>query len=58
MEIIKEIRLIVNFTTVPTGTMIDIITKEYRYELSGEFSLWGLLRRIGEQFLNEKKIIM
>ncbi|WP_432221112.1 RagB/SusD family nutrient uptake outer membrane protein [Flavobacterium sp. TMP13] len=49
MAIVKEIRKRAGLTAVPTGNMIDVIIAEYRHELSGEYSLWGLLRRSGEQ---------
>ncbi|MEN9909883.1 MAG: hypothetical protein RLZZ540_3042 [Bacteroidota bacterium] len=56
LEIILEIRRRAGLTNIPTGKMIDIIMSEYRHELSGEFSLWGLLRRTGEhiRYVKEK----
>jgi tetratricopeptide (TPR) repeat protein len=48
MEKIMEIRKRAGLLTPPTGKIIDIILAEYRHELSGEYSLWGLLRRSGE----------
>lgn len=49
MELVKEVRSRAGLNNTPAGPMIDIILKEYRHEVSGEFSLWGLLRRSGEQ---------
>lgn len=54
--IIKEIRLRAGLNTMPAGNLIDVIMAEYRHELSGEYSLWGLLRRTGEhvRYLKEQ----
>lgn len=56
LELVMEIRNRAGLTTEPTGSMIDIIISEYRHELSGEFSLWWLLRRTGEhvRYLQEE----
>lgn len=53
---VMKIRNRAGLTSTPTGDMIDIIIKEYRQELSGEFSLWWLLRRTGEhvRYLKEE----
>lgn len=56
MLLVKEIRDRAGLNTTPTGNTIDIILQEYRHELSGEFSLWWLLRRTGEhvRYLKEE----
>lgn len=56
MELVMEIRNRAGLTSKPTGNMIDIIISEYRHELSGEYSLWWLLRRTGEhvRYLQEE----
>ncbi|MEH6407953.1 MAG: RagB/SusD family nutrient uptake outer membrane protein, partial [Leeuwenhoekiella sp.] len=48
MENVMKIRNRAGLTTTPTGDMMDIIMQEYRHEISGEFSLWWVLRRTGE----------
>ena len=55
MEYVMKIRNRAGLTTTPTGDMLDIIMQEYRHEISGEFSLWWVLRRTGahERYLKE-----
>lgn len=48
MELVMEIRNRADLDTQPTGDMMDIIMTEYRHEISGEFSLWWVLRRTGQ----------
>ena len=56
MAEVMEIRNRAGLNTTPTGDMMDVVVNEYRHELSGEFALWWLLRRSGEEvkFLKEK----
>ncbi len=56
MEYVMQIRNRAGLAGVPTGDMLDIIINEYRHEISGEFSLWWVLRRTGEhiRYLQEE----
>ncbi|MDT0643754.1 RagB/SusD family nutrient uptake outer membrane protein [Zunongwangia sp. F363] len=49
MDYLMRIRNRAGLTQVPDGNLMDAILEEYRHELVGEFSLWWLLRRSGEQ---------
>lgn len=47
----NEIRLRAGLAPAPASKdFMEVLTDEYRHELTGEFSVWFLLRRAGEQF--------